>query len=290
MKFSTAWHGFRYMSPANYFSAAAELGLSGVEVPLYHHTLSEWYGPVAPREVRRLAEECGVEMVAGVSAMELAGPFDELGRSLTERQVEVQRALALVLIDIAYDLGLGVLRIAEPNLAPEHQHLAEQYLADYGEALGPIGDYGETRGIRVAVENYGLSPSQIDSVLQTADHPNVGTLFDPCNYARMGEDPLGALRLLKDRVFYCHLKDTKQDEDRDPGQLFPGSRWRPSVAVGDGDIDWAPVLSELRESYDGYASIEYEPADDVIFGTRRSLDFIAATLEESDRTSVAMAE
>jgi len=289
VKMSTAFYGFRFMSPANYFSAASGLGLSSVEVPLYHHTLDEWYGPVGPRDVRRLAEECGVELVAGAAAHELAGPIDEVGRPLTERQLELQRALALVQVDFANDLGLGVLRIAEPNLGPENQHLAEQYISDYGEALRPIGDYADTLGIKIAVENYGLSPSQIDLMLQIADHRNVGTLFDPCNYARMGENPLDAFRLLADRVFYCHLKDTKNDEDREADELYAGSRWRPSVAVGDGDIEWVPLLSELATVYQGYSSIEYESADDVILGTRRSLDFIADTLEASDQTSEAMA-
>lgn len=289
MKMSTAFYGFRNMSPANYFSAAAGLGLSSVEVPLYHHSLSEWYGPVAPQQVKQLAQRCGVEMVAGVAAHELAGPIDEAGRRLTDRQLDVQRSLALLQVDFAHDLGLGVLRIAEPNLGSENQHLAEQYLSDYGEALRPIGDYAETRGVRIAVENYGLFASQIDLMLQMADHANVGTLFDPCNYARMGENPLDALRLLADRIFYCHLKDTKQDEDRKPDELYAGSRWRPSVAVGDGDIQWMPLLAELRSAHQGYWSIEYESADDVIFGTRRSLDFVAATLEANDQLSDAMA-
>jgi len=283
MNISTAWHGFRHMSPANYFAAAAALGIEYVEVPLYHHTLGEWYGPVAPPAIRQLAEECGVEMVSGVAAMELAGPYDELGRPITDRQVDAQRTIALALIDTAHSLGLGVLRIAEPNLAPEHQHLAEQFLSDYAEALRPIGDYAATLGVSIPVENYGLLPSQIDVMFATADHPDVGTLFDPCNYARMGEDPLEALRLLKGRIVYCHLKDTRTAEDGEPSQLFPGSRWRSPVAVGDGDIDWVPLLAELDESYDGFTSLEYESADDVIFGTKRSLDAVAASLRASGR-------
>jgi len=275
---STAWYGFREMTAANYFAAVAALGVAYVEVPLYDTNIGAWYGPIDATQVRQLAEDCGVEMVSGVAAMELAGPVDELGRELTDRQTEVNGALALVLIDIAHDLGLSVLRITEPNLAPVDQHREDQFAADYGKALRPIGAYGETRGVKIVVENYGVTSHQVDMMLQAADHPNVGTLFDPCNYARMGESPLDALRLLKDRVTYCHLKDTKRDEGREPDALYPGSRWRPSVAVGDGDIEWVPMLAELDDVHDGYASIEYEDAGTVIQGTRRSLDFVAATL------------
>jgi len=285
MEFSTAWHGFRNMTPTNYFSAAAALGISNVEVPLYSHSLSSWFGPIAPGDVRRLAEECGVEMVAGVSALELAAPFDELGRPLSERQARTNQDVALVLIDIASDLGLDVVRITEPNIGRENQYLAERYVADYAKALRPIGEYADSKGIKVAVENYGFAQAQMDMLLQAADHSNVGTLFDPCNYARMGEDPLAALRLVKGRIFYCHLKDTKDDEERDPSSLFPGSRWRPSVAVGDGDIDWAPLLSELTSVYDGYVSLEYEHEDDVILGTRRSLEYTNKVLDSIEASA-----
>jgi len=278
VKMSMAYYGFRNMTPANYFAAAAALGVTNVEVPMYDHHLSAWFGPHSIQDVRDLAEQCGVEMVSAVAGMELAGPVDEIGRALNDRHVDLFRSLALVLVDISAELGLSVLRITEPNLHPENQHLEEQFTTAYGEALRPIGEYGQSRGITIAVENYGISSKQVDSMLEVADHSNVGTLFDPCNYARMGENPLDAFRLLKDRIVYCHLKDTKDDEDRDHDSLYPGSRWRPSVAVGDGDIDWVPLLSELNASHQGYASIEYEDADTAILGSRRSLDFIAATL------------
>ncbi len=45
-------------------------------------------------------------------------------------------------------------------------------------------------------------------LLDAAGHPNVGTLFDPCNYFRLGDDPVAAFDTLQDKVFYCHLKGT----------------------------------------------------------------------------------
>jgi len=287
MKMSTAWHGFRNHSPSNYFAAAAALGIEYVEVPMYSHGLSTWFGPVFTDDVRRLAETCGVRMVTGVAALELAAPFDELGRPITEDVAEYNRVHGLRLIDLAVDLGLDVVRVAEPDIKPEKQHFAEKYIDDFGLALRSIADHGEAKGIVVAVENYGLDSDQMVALLDAGDHDNLGTLFDPCNYARMGEDPLSALLKLKDRVVYCHLKDTRNDEERPRDELFPGSRWQPSVAVGDGDIDWAPLLDALSSIYSGYASIEYEDADDVILGTRRSLDFVAATLQSLDRASLS---
>lgn len=283
MKMSTAWFRFRGFSPANYFSAVAALGIEYVEVTLYADS-SLWFGPVLPDETRRVAQDCGVRMVAGVAALDLAAPFDELGRPLTEEAAGYSRVMGLRAIDQAEALGLEVVRITEPNIGPEHQHLAEKYVNDIGLALRPIADRARDKGIQVAVENYGLTSDQMVWLLDAADHDNVGTLFDPCNYARMGEDPLEALLKIQDRVVYCHLKDTRADESGTPEDLFPGSRFRPSVAVGEGDIDWVPLLTSLASSYNGYASIEYEVVDDLLLGTRRSLDFVAAVLEQTSAT------
>ncbi len=278
MKMSTAWFRFSEFSPANYFKAVAGLGVEYVEVTLYEDA-SRWYGPVLADDVKRLAELCGVRMVAGVAALDLAAPFDELGRPMTEDFAGYNGILGLRVIDWAADLGLEVVRITEPNIGPEHQHLADKYVNDIGVALRPIADYAQEKGIEVAVENYGLTSDQMVGILDAADHDNVGTLFDPCNYARMGEDPLTALLKVQDRVVYCHLKDTRHDEQGTPEEFFAGSRWRPSVAVGDGDIDWSPLLETLTQSYSGYASIEYENVDDLLLGTRRSLDYIADILQ-----------
>lgn len=271
---STAWFGFRNMTPANYFSTAAALGIRHVEVPLYSYRLDNWYGRVPIEHVVELASECGVKMVAGVANLNLAAPFDTQGRPLSVEAAETNRMIALRVIDIANDLGLGVIRIAEPAVDSHNQDAAEQYMIDYGTALGPIGDYAQERGIRIALENYGITIEQMDLMLGAADHANVGTLFDPCNYARMGLDPLEAVRRFKGRISYCHLKDTSGEESRDPDQLFVGSRYRPSLAVGDGDIDWSSLLPELVSDYQGYASIEYENDDDVVLGTRRSIEFL----------------
>lgn len=287
MKMSTAWFGFRGFSPANYFAAAAGLGVEYVEVTLYSDA-SKWFGYGLPEEKRRLAQECGVRMVAGVASVYLATPFDGQGLPLTEDEVGYNRVLGLRVIDQAEALGLDVVRITEPYIGPEHQHLAEQYVHDVGVALRPIADRARDKGIQVAVENYGLTSDQMVWLLDAADHENVGTLFDPCNYARMGEDPLEALLKIQDRVVYCHLKDTRADEQGTAEAFFAGSRFRPSVAVGDGDIDWAPLLGKLTESYSGYASIEYEIADDLLLATRRSLEHVAAALEQTNASVTAL--
>ncbi len=279
MKGGTAWYGFRELSVSNYFSTAAALGLTAVEVPLYQHVIQDiMFSLRRPRDLLNLAEETGVRMHAGVAQIELSTPFDKRGLPITEDTVTFHKALALRVIDVAAELGLEVARIVEPNLNPENLHLADAYMETYGEGLAHLGAYAETRGLRIVAENYGLNAQQMRTLLDAADHPNVGTLFDPCNYFRLGDDPLTALQLLGDKVYYCHLKDAKVNETRSEDVLFVGSRWRPSVAVGQGDMDWATLLPALTSLYSGVAAIEYEMPDDVVTATTQSRDFLVSEL------------
>jgi sugar phosphate isomerase/epimerase len=52
--------------------------------------------------------------------------------------------------------------------------------------------------------------------------------------------------------------------------------------VGEGVIDWAPIVEELLlGGYDGYWAIEYEESDDVIRGTRDSAEYLRRLIAEA---------
>lgn len=271
---SVAWFGFRHCTPSNYFETAAGLGVRFVEIPLYWHIIEDRdydYSADGIRRLLEMAERAQVRIVASVSALDLAGTWDTRGRQIDQSTTTFARAAARRVIDVAASLGIEVVRLTEPNIPAARQREAMAYMRSYGRVLRGLGDYAGDRGLRIVAENYGVSGEQIRALLDAADHPAVGTLYDPCNYFRLGEDPVAALRLLRGKVFYCQLKDALRADPRAPDLLFPGSRWPPSVAVGEGDIDWTDVLSELATSYDGYLAVEYEIAEDVVRGTRVSL-------------------
>ena len=279
MKLGAAWYGFREQTPANYFEMAAALGLKYVEIPLYEQVVEHShfrYSRKGVEAMRALAERACVRMVSSVSALDIAGGFNMRGDDIDQGAVEFAMAAARRAIDIGADLGLAVLRITEPNVNPDRLDGARAYMEAYGRAMRVLGDYAAERGVRIVAENYGLTSQQVNWLLDVADHPAVGTLYDPCNYHRIGEDPLSALHNLGQRVYYCHLKDAFRDDPRDPNLLFEGSRWAPSVAVGEGEIDWGPILSKLASFYEGYLCIEYEIAEDVMRGTRASIEHIAS--------------
>jgi sugar phosphate isomerase/epimerase len=91
----------------------------------------------------------------------------------------------------------------------------------------------------------------------------VGFNYDPGNLkAVYPEDRSYALSQLNDRINYCHLKDWR----------VQGNGWV-AVAIGDDDLDYGPVLSNM--TFDGVFLIEYEPLHDCEDGIRRSLDYLS---------------
>jgi sugar phosphate isomerase/epimerase len=286
MRLGTAWYGFRAYSIQNYFETAAALHLPYVELPMYYQLLQE--DPLHPRgfafssaetleEIRRLAQAASVSMVSAVAENPLS-PVAAHPGTYDSAQIAFGHAASRRAIDICSFLGVSVLRVSEPAVHDAITPHLEQVMHEHGKALRPLGDYAADRGVRLCVENYGLNAKHMVWILDGAHHENIGTLYDPCNYHRMGEDPLQALRLVSGKVFYCHLKDAFFEDPRDPDSLFAGSRWPPSVGVGEGEIDWPVLVPELASVYDGYACIEYEVASDVVRGTRVSRDTVSGLL------------
>jgi sugar phosphate isomerase/epimerase len=186
-------------------------------------------------------------------------------------------------IDISADLGVGLLRVAEPAVEAETREQTRNQMQVVGESLGAIAEYAETHGVALMIENHGISSDAMNWALEAANHPAVGTNFDPHNYLRHGEDPLTAVRNLdSNRIFYCHLKDAIEAENHHSDDVVEGYQYPAPVAVGDGDIAWVPILEELAPDFDGYVAIEPDLAEDVVPSVRRSIDYLTTLSAEHD--------
>ena len=278
MKLGAAWYGFGNLSPTNYFEIVAALGLRYAEVPLYGFCLGGegWYRFRADiQAVAETARRVGVEIVSGVAHTHIGGWVE--GDEIVRDGVELAVILAKRAIDVGAALGTQVVRVTEPgDLRPDHVHLEEEYVQSYGQALRALGEYAARRDVRIAIENTALSSVRIKRIVDAADHPAVGTLYDPCNYYRHGEDPLSALKKLGQRVIYCHLKDAHFPYPAQEPEVMPRVRglgaqvepWWWIRPLGEGNIDWGPILAELATFYDGYLCLEHDIRDSVVRGTR----------------------
>ena len=290
MKLGAAWYGFGDQTPTNYFEMVAALGLRYAEVPLYARNLGDWYASRDRTEaVLAAAQEAGVKIVSGVSALNIAGQLR--GNVFDREGVELGMAQARRAIDVGAFLGVEVIRLAEPQqLSSDQIAMKDPYLEAYGDAFRKLGDYAAERGLRIAIENFGLTAEQIIQVLDAADHPVVGTLYDPCNYYRHGHDPLSALKDLGRRVYYCHLKDAwfpypaRQPEAPPMAHSGQVQSWWWIRPLGEGNVGWGPILSELATFYEGYMCLEHDIRDSVMWGTRIGIGYVRRMAAELNIT------
>jgi sugar phosphate isomerase/epimerase len=111
-------------------------------------------------------------------------------------------------IILAQDVGATGVKV-RPNGLPKEVPV-EKTLAQIGHALSELGDFARDHGqvIRLEVHGPGSSfPPHIRTILDTANHPNVGACWN-CNATDLdGEGWDHNFDLLKDKIFSVHMTD-----------------------------------------------------------------------------------
>ena len=127
-------------------------------------------------------------------------------------------------------------------------------------------------GVRVCVE---MCPADVvynpEALLRLRDAigPDIGANLDPSHFFWQGIDPIEAIRLLGDAIYYVHAKDSRVDSHvtRRQGLLDPTPftdlihrSWLfRTVGYGHGEDFWREFISTLRlVGYDDVVSIEHE--------------------------------
>jgi sugar phosphate isomerase/epimerase len=290
MRLCTASYGFRQWSLENYLDAASGLGVDFVEIGYTKHgTLQQLYWQGDPSRalaaaqmqgtlvvadgVRRLhdaARSAGVRLVAGAAEYRLWG--------VTPSWLDWAKTMIRMDVEIAGEIGLEIVRgaIAGPPPGVSEAAVFDE-IAETGAILNDLAKrYAEPAGVTLVMENYRASSKLMLAIAKHFTSPNVGLHFDTHNVRRVGEDPVEALRTLREFVRYVHLKDYRAED----AHLLPTDTWWSSWAVGDGDIDWRAVVAELGSFYDGVASLEYEKSlHDVVGKVRQGVVIIRSLMQ-----------
>lgn len=96
--------------------------------------------------------------------------------------------------------------------------------------------------------------------------------LDPANLVMCVEDdPVAAVKTLKDYIVHTHAKD---------GVRNPDGTWL-EVPLGTGGVDWDNYLKALREiGYEGYLTIEREVGENPAADIKLAVDFLNAKLKK----------
>jgi sugar phosphate isomerase/epimerase len=178
----------------------------GVELRTTHaHKVEVNLSKDERKEVRKRFEDSKVQLMGLGSIFDYHTP----DQAKLHRDIEATKEY----IVLAQDVGATGVKV-RPNGLPKEVPI-EKTLAQIGHALAELGDFARDHGqvMRLEVHGPGSSfPPYIRTVLDTANHPNVGACWN-CNATDLdGEGWDHNFDLLKDRIFSVHMTDLFQEE------------------------------------------------------------------------------
>lgn len=150
-------------------------------------------------------------------------------------------------IDLAQKLGAGLVRVLGDSSPEPLQDIDVNFVAGN---LSVLAKYAEGKNVKVLVETNGVfsSSGKMRELLQKADHPNIGVLWDihhPFRY--MNEAVHTTYTALKGYIDFVHVKDSVLENGK--------ARYR---MMGYGDVPVSEALGLLKDDgYKGYISLEW---------------------------------
>ena len=219
---------------------AAELGYEYVE-PMVHwgrELLSEagYFHSVSmlddPLRVSRACEAAGVKLSALSAHTPLCKP--EIGTEYLKQAVR-----------FAAECGAPVVNTDEGR-KPDWTSVDEDHtLMKY--VLTEVAAVAEPRGILIGIEphqQYSRTPDGLDRIYELVDSPVIGINFDTGNSYLSGEDPVGWLERVADRLIHLHAKDISVQQSHSERGKVTGTPV--GCACGEGVTDWAKVVEICR--------------------------------------------
>ena len=230
---------------------AAGLQVDGVELTSYY--FPETFALDYLARLKRRCHNLGLEIV-GVPVRNTftwpAGP---------EREKEVAHVRRWV--DVAADLGAPTVRIFAGDARPG-QPLAEAQRCCV-ESIGAAADHAARRGVILALENHGgivAEPESLLAIVEAVGSDWCGINLDTGNFH--GDDPYADLARCAPWAVAVQVKAEVQPRGR---EKVPA--------------DLARVVRLVKESgFRGYATLEYEAAEDPLTGVPRLLEALRALL------------
>lgn len=236
----------------------------------------------------------------GIEIASLAPMVNLLTGDLTKREARIREFRTA--IDACVQLGVdtivtftgsayGMYFYGLPGVGDLHpsNHVSEN-LAIFRDVYGPMADYAEQRGVRIAFETAGRgggegniahNPELWAEMFDILPSPALGLSFDPSHlvWLQIPHVP-EVIRAFGSRIYHFDAKDTEILPARLAAQGILGNGWWRYRLPGLGALDWKAIFSALRDvGYDGIISIENEdPLCPGTPGVRWAADYLRSQL------------
>lgn len=143
-----------------------------------------------------------------------------------------------------------------------------------------VVEYAEEKGIILAIENHGLfvgKSKQVKELIEAVDSTSLRATTDTGNFLIANENPLSAVKYLKDYINFVHFKDLKRSEK---GFLALDGNMYEGTALGRGEVPLREIAEFLKDiNYQGFLSIECEESgEDTLMDNIYSAEFVKKLL------------
>lgn len=255
-----------------------EMGADGVQIYAVAGEMApENLTPARVAGLRGVIRGCGLEVSA------LCGDLGGYGFTRREdNPAKIEKSKRIV--DLALELGSRVVT-THIGVIP-----ADPSCGTYGvlqQACNELAEYAAANGAFFAVET-GPEPAQrLKKFLDSLDSKGVAVNLDPANLVMVtGDDPVAAVRTLKDYIVHTHAKDGVMLRRTDPQIIYDCfaeegigslnlSEYFAETPLGAGKVDFDGYLRALRDvGYRGYLTIEREVGGDPAADIRMAAAFL----------------
>ena len=252
---------------------AAKLGADGVQIYATRGKLSpEQLTPAGRRELLDMVKSNGLVVSALCGDLGCGFHRPEKNPELIEKSKRI--------LDLAKELETNVVTTHIGVVPADPDHPRFRIMQD---ACGQLAEYADSIDAHFAVETGPETAAVLRVFLDSLHSTGVGVNLDPANLVMVtGDDPVAAVRTLKDYIVHTHAKDGVKLWDRDP-ELVYGIREDPlvtspsfeEVPLGKGSVPFQNYLAALEEiGYKGFLTIELEVGDDPAKDIAAAVEFL----------------
>ena len=256
------------------FEAIREMGIQYVDLTDNHDgaALGPEYGFAAsisldahPAKIRRMVDANGLTLTSVCAHANLLDPASPD----TYGTFEIIKAVRLAKL-------LGVKHVitteGDPKTEFGHRLTEAERLFSIREKLASPIAWAEELGVELLLETHGIvtdTAAGMKELLDALGHDQtVGVCLDTGNSWLGGGEPLKFVETLGERIKHVHWKDMGPEWVEKRGTIF-GCGMGP-IALGDGVIDLAPIVSALKGAgFDGATTLEVAGAENVKLSVQR---------------------
>jgi len=152
-------------------------------------------------------------------------------------------------IDLAQQINCPNIRVFPNNFPKDQDKNVTMELITKG--LLELGDHAKGSNVNVLMETHGdlVKSDDIVKIMQAAEHPNVGLVWDIANmWSITKEPPVQVYQKIKKYIRHTHIKDGKVTDGKEQYTL-----------LGKGEVPIFTAIDALKKGgYKGYYSFEWE--------------------------------